>query len=61
MFSTTIDKETIQEVRNFLSSDKCKFVDNMNRAGLSFGAMALVIQAIEDKCNDIENQLESED
>ena len=29
----------------------------MNRAGLSFGAMALVIQAIEDKCNEVEEEL----
>lgn len=58
MFSTTVDKETIQEVREFLMSDECNFVDNMNRAGLSFPAMALIIQAIEDKCNEIENALE---
>lgn len=58
MFSTTVDRETIQEVREFLMSDECNFVDNMNRAGLSFPAMALVIQAIEDKCNEIENALE---
>ena len=60
MFSTIIDKETIQEIRDFLMSDECKFVDKMNRAGLSFPAMALVIQAIEDKCNKIENALEEE-
>lgn len=58
MFSTSIDRETIQEVREFLMSDDCEFVDNMNRAGLSFPAMALIIQAIEDKCNEIENALE---
>ena len=60
MFSTSIDKETIQEVREFLMSDECNFVDNMNRAGLSFPAMALVVQAIEDKCNEIENALNEE-
>lgn len=58
MFSTSIDRETIQEVREFLMSDECNFVDNMDRAGLSFPTMALVIQAIEDKCNEIENALE---
>ena len=41
-------------------SDECDFVDNMNRAGLSFPAMALVIQAIEDKCKEIENALNEE-
>ena len=60
MFSTIVDKETIQEVREFLMSDECNFVDNMNRAGLSFPAMALIIQAIEDKCNEIENTLDEE-
>ena len=60
MFSTSIDRETIQEVREFLISDECNFVGNMNRAGLSFSAMALIIQAIEDKCNEIENALNEE-
>lgn len=60
MFSTSIDKETIQEVREFLMSDKCNFVENMNRACLSFEAMALIIQAIEDKCNEIEKALDEE-
>ena len=60
MFSTIIDKETIQEIREFLMSEDCRFVDNMNRAGLSFPAMALIIQAIEDKCNEIENALDEE-
>lgn len=61
MFSTSIDKETIQEVREFLMSDECSFVDNMNRAGLSFPAMALIIQAIEDKCKEIEAELTKEE
>lgn len=60
MFSTSIDRETIQEVREFLMSEDCRFVENMNRAGLSFPAMALIIQAIEDKCNEIENTLNKE-
>lgn len=60
MFSTSIDKETIQEVRDFLMSDKCNFVDNMNRACLSFEAIALIIQAIEDKCKEIEEELSKE-
>lgn len=57
MFNTTINKNTIQEVREFLMSDKCNFVDNMNRAGLSFPAMILILQAIEDKCKEIEAEL----
>lgn len=60
MFSTSIDKDTIQEVREFLMSEDCRFVENMNRAGLSFPAMALIIQAIEDKCKEIEAELNQE-
>jgi hypothetical protein len=55
-----IDRETVQEVRDFLMSDDCQFVDNMNEAGLSFGAMALIIQAIADKCSEIEKALDEE-
>ena len=58
MFHTMINRETIQEVRDFLMSDDCEFVENMNRAGLSFHAMMLVIQAIADKCDEIEKALE---
>ena len=61
MFSVDIDMKVIEEVRDFLESDECDFVDNMNRAGLSFPAMALVIQAIESKCNEIEKELNEED
>lgn len=61
MFSTIVDIKDIQNIREFLESEDCRFVDNMNRAGLSFGAMALVIQAIEDKCNEVEKELIKED
>lgn len=60
MFHTMINRETVQEVRDFLMSDDCEFVENMNSAGLSFPAMALIIQAIEDKCNEIEKALDEE-
>lgn len=61
MFNTMVNLETVKEVRDFLDSDDCRFVDNMNRAGLSFNAMALVIQGIENICNEIEAQLTQED
>ena len=61
MFSTPIDMETIQEVKDFLMSDDCDFVSNMNKAGLSFGAMALVLQAIEEKIDEVESILVKED
>ena len=46
MFSTTIDMEVLEEIENFIDSDECNFVQNMNEAGLSFNAMAFVIDAI---------------
>ena len=61
MFNTMVNLETVEEVRNFLDSEDCRFVDNMNRAGLSFNAMALVIQGIENICNEVEAQLTQED
>lgn len=61
MFNTMVNLETVEEVRNFLDSDDCEFVENMNRAGLSFNAMALVIQGIENICNEVEAQLTQED
>lgn len=61
MFNTMVNLETVEEVRNFLDSEDCRFVDNMNRAGLSFNAMALIIQGIENICNEVEAQLTQED
>jgi uncharacterized protein (UPF0305 family) len=61
MFSTIVDIKDIQEIRKFLESDECHLVDDMNRAGLSFGAMALVIQGIENICNEVEKELIKED
>lgn len=56
-----IDMETVQEVRDFLMSDECNFVSNMNDACLSIEAMMLIIQAIEDKCKEIEAELTKEE
>ena len=57
MFSVDIDMNDVFTVREFLESDKCKFVQNMTDAGLDFSAMALVIQAITDKLNEVEKEL----
>lgn len=46
MFSTTIDMDVLNQIEDFLESDDCNFVQNMNEAGLSFGAMAFVIDAV---------------
>ena len=36
-------------------------VDHMNNAGLSFGAMALVLTAIEQECDRILNEMNKEE
>ena len=46
MFSTTIDMDILNQIEDFMASDECNFVQNMNEAGLSFGAMAFVINSI---------------
>ena len=61
MFNTMVDLQTVQEIRNFLDSEDCRFVENMNKAGLSFNAMALVIHGIETICNEVEKELTTED
>ena len=57
MFSTSINMDVINEIEDFMESDECNFVQNMNEAGLSFGAMAFVIDAIVRACTSAKNQL----
>ena len=46
MFSTAITIEDVEKIEEFLFSDDCHLVEDMNKAGLSFGAMALVLESI---------------
>ena len=57
MFSTDIDMDVIDEIEVFLESENCNFVQNMNEAGLSFGAMAFVIDAIVRAVDKAKNKL----
>lgn len=61
MFSVDVDMNDVIAIREFLESDDCHLVEDMNKAGLEFSAMALVIQAIADKCNEVEKELTKED
>jgi hypothetical protein len=61
MFSVDINMKDVIAVREFLESDDCHLVEDMNEAGLEFSAMALVIQAITDKLNEVEKELTKED
>ena len=57
MFSTTIDMDVLNEIEDFIESDDCNFVQNMNEAGLSFGAMAFVIDSIVKAVANAKNKL----
>ena len=57
MFSTTIDMDVLNQIEDFMGSDECNFVQNMNEAGLSFGAMAFVIDSIVKAVTNAKNRL----
>ena len=57
MFSTSIDMNVLNEIEDFLEGENCNFVQNMNEAGLSFGAMAFVIDAIVKAVKNAKNKL----
>lgn len=61
MFSVVVNMKDVKQIREFLRSDECHLIDDMNRAGLSFSAMAFVIQGIENILNEVEAQLTQED
>ena len=54
-FEISITREDIAQVRDFFEDSEV--VDLMNDAGLSFPAMAFVLQKIYDACNEVEEQL----
>jgi hypothetical protein len=57
MFSTTIDMDVLNQIEDFMESDECNFVQNMNESGLSFGAMAFVIDSIVKAVANAKNRL----
>lgn len=50
-----ITKEDLKKIDDFLESGI--LVNEMNKAGLSFGAMALILTAIEKECIMIKSEL----
>ena len=48
-----VTKKDIRAIANYIENGG--LVDHMNNAGLSFGAMALVLTAIEQECDRILN------
>ena len=56
MFDIMIDKRDIAAVKDCVQNRG--LVAHMNDAGLSIGAMAIVLNAIENECNRIEKEME---
>lgn len=59
MFDIMINKKDIAAVQDYIQNKG--LVAHMNDAGLSFGAMALVLNAIENECTRILDEMNSED
>ena len=54
-----ITKKDIEAIANYMENSG--LVDHMNNAGLSFGAMALILTAISNECDRISNQMNKEE
>ena len=54
-----VTKQDIKEIREFV--EKGSLVQLMNDKGMSFGAMALILTAIDNTCKEIIKKLEEED
>ena len=59
MFDIMIDKKDIAAVRDYMQNKG--LVAHMNDAGLSIGAMALVLNAIENECEQILDEMNGEE
>ena len=54
-----ITRNDIRAIANYMENGG--LVDHMNEAGLSFGAMALVLTAIEQECSRILDEMNKEE
>lgn len=61
MFESIINKNHIKEIEDFMNSEDCNFVQQMSEFGMSFQAMAFVVQAIFDSVKAAKKQLEEND
>lgn len=59
MFDVMISKKDITAVRDYIENKG--LVAHMNDAGLSFGAMALVLNAIENECDRVLIEMNGEE
>ena len=54
-----VTRDDIRAIANYIENSG--LVDHMNNAGLSFGAMALILTAISNECDRILNEMNKED
>ena len=54
-----ITKKDIEAIANYMENGG--LVDHMNNAGLSFGAMALILTAISNECDRILDEMNKEE
>lgn len=59
MFDIMIDKKDIAVMRDYIQNKG--LIAHMNNAGLSIGAMALVLNAIENDCDRILDEMNKEE
>ena len=58
MFEVAITKKDITDINNFLESGV--LVNEMNKIGLSFGAMALILNSITSECERVSTEMGDE-
>lgn len=54
-----VTRNDIRAIANYMENGG--LVDHMNEAGLSFGAMALILTAIEQECSRILDEIDKEE
>lgn len=59
MFDVMVTKKDIAAVRDYVENKG--LVAHMNNAGLSIGAMALVLQAIDSECSRVLDEMNKEE
>ena len=54
-----VTRNDIRAIANYM--ENCGLVEHMNNAGLSFGAMALILTAISNECDRILDEMNKEE
>ena len=59
MFDVNVTRQDMRDIADYMENKG--LVDHMNEAGLSFGAMALILTAIEKECSRILDEMNKEE